>query len=252
MAVSDTVSTTEPLDPATPASDPVSLSPAEPPSPVTKVRLRFSKDGALRWLSHHDLMRTMERTLRRSQLPMRTTQGFHPHPRMVFALSLPLGVIGREEVLELELNADLTPEEILGRLTGHCPPGLRLLSARIVPLRTTAQVRRLSYRLPVSPDRVADALTRIDALLASDQLWLERKRNPGREVNIRPFISHLSFEKGLLTMAFWMKPEGTARPDEMLELLGLSDLPAAGVVLERSRLELLDEPEEPVPVDVTR
>jgi hypothetical protein len=42
-------------------------------------------------------------------------------------------------------------------------------------------------------------------------------------------------------MTFWLKPEGTARPDEMLELLGLSDLPAAGVVLERSRLELHDE-----------
>ena len=81
---------------------------AEPSSPPRgardKVRLRFRKDGSLRWLSHHDLLRTFERMLRRSALPFRSTQGFHPHPRLVFALSLPLGVVGVEEVAELELD----------------------------------------------------------------------------------------------------------------------------------------------------
>ena len=62
--------------------------------PASKVRLRFAKGGSLRWLSHHDLMRAFERMLRRAALPFRRTQGFHPHPRLVFALSLPLGVVG--------------------------------------------------------------------------------------------------------------------------------------------------------------
>ena len=186
-------------------------------------------------------MRTLERTLRRANLPFRTTQGFHPHPRMVFALALPLGVIGCEEVLELELDQHLPPEEIHQRLSQQCPPGLTLLSVRSIPFRTTAQVQRLTYRLPVPADRGTDLLSRIEAFLTANEVLVERKKTPGRRVDIRPFLSELHFQDGILTMTFWLKPEGTARPDEMLELLGLSDLPASGVVLERSRLELHDE-----------
>src|SRR5438270_5642800 len=77
-----------------------------------KVRIRFRKDGDLRLVSHHDLMRCFERMLRRAALPMRNTSGFHPKPRLVFALSLPLGVIGRDEVAELELEQDFNLADI--------------------------------------------------------------------------------------------------------------------------------------------
>src|SRR5690242_10956811 len=93
--------------PATAAAPP---SGEPPPDPAAKVRFRFRKDGALRLLSHHDLLRTFERMLRRAALPVRATRGFHPKPRLVFALSLPLGVVGCEEVAELELDADLPAE----------------------------------------------------------------------------------------------------------------------------------------------
>ncbi len=81
-----------------------------------KFRIRFRKCGDLRFLSHHDLMRAFERMLRRAALPFRSTEGFHPHPRLVFALSLPLGVVGLDEAVELELLQELPPEEVFSRL----------------------------------------------------------------------------------------------------------------------------------------
>src|SRR5687767_6489255 len=81
-----------------------------------KYRLRFRKAGHLRLVSHHDLMHCFERMLRRAALPLCTTQGFHPQPRMVFAQSLALGVVGSEEVLELEMSEVLTPEDVHARL----------------------------------------------------------------------------------------------------------------------------------------
>ena len=72
----------------------------------SKIRLRFRKDGDLRLISHHDLLRTFERMLRRAAIPFHSTQGFNPKPRLVFALSLALGIIGHEEVVELELDED--------------------------------------------------------------------------------------------------------------------------------------------------
>src|SRR5436309_13789025 len=95
-----------------------------------KVRIRFRKDGDLRLLSHHDLMRTFERMLRRAALPFRSTEGFHPKPRMVFALSLPLGVAGLDEVVEVELTQELPADDVLSRLAAQAPPGLHLFSIR--------------------------------------------------------------------------------------------------------------------------
>src|SRR5579859_6858411 len=57
-----------------------------------KVRIRFKKCGDLRFLSHHDLMHCFERMFRRGSLPVKASQGFHPMPRMAFALSLALGI----------------------------------------------------------------------------------------------------------------------------------------------------------------
>src|SRR5439155_20976241 len=83
------------------------LATPDPPEPRAdalrcKVRLRFRKGGDLRLVSHHDLMRCFERMLRRAGLPYRSTAGFNPKPRLVFASALPLGVVGCEEVVELE------------------------------------------------------------------------------------------------------------------------------------------------------
>ncbi len=93
---------------------------AGPPAPVReKVRVRFRKGGDLRLVSHHDLMRTFERMLRRAALPFHSSEGFHPKARFVFALSLPLGIVGCEEVVELELDEAVAPEEVKARLSAR-------------------------------------------------------------------------------------------------------------------------------------
>jgi len=71
-----------------------------------KVRIRFRKAGDLRMVSHHDLMRCFARMLRRAALPFRSSEGFHPKPRLSFPLSLALGIVGCEEVVDLELDED--------------------------------------------------------------------------------------------------------------------------------------------------
>src|SRR5262249_12923519 len=156
----------------------------------------------------HDLLRCFERMLRRAALPFHNTQGFHPHPRIVFALSLPLGVVGREEVAELELDEILSPEEVLTRLRQHAPPGIEILSIQRVELKTTAQVRSLSYRLPLPPERVDAVREKAAELLALPEVWLSRsKALPGQipltggqpdpettrtnRVDVRPFLRDL-------------------------------------------------------------
>ena len=130
-----------------------------------KVRIRFQKTGDLRLISHHDLLRFFERMIRRAQLPMRWTQGFNPHPRLVFALPLSLGIIGSQEVVELELEGEITPEEVSARLTSNTLPGIEILSVHAIDPRTTAHPRRAGYRLEVPPHWRNGLAERIQSLL---------------------------------------------------------------------------------------
>jgi radical SAM-linked protein len=239
------------------ASDPPQAAVTDRPptgaSPVVdKVRLRFRKGDDLRLLSHHDLMRAFQRMLRRAALPVRQSKGFNPQPRLVFALSLPLGVVGCEEVVELELDEILPLEELRERLVRQAPPGLDILSIKRIGPRAGAQVRRLTYRVALPVDRVAGLPQRIAATLASPECWVERTRPPVRRVDLRSFLSDLRLTEVTpksqpeettyaLEMELCLTPHGTARPEEVLSLLGLQDMVEAGAVLERSRLELEDE-----------
>jgi radical SAM-linked protein len=205
-----------------------------------KVRFRFRKDGALRLLSHHDLMRCFERMLRRAALPVRQSQGFHPKPRLIFALSLPLGVIGCEEVAELELNEILPPEEVRERLVRQAPAGMEILSLRRVDFNAGAQIRSLTYRIALPAERLEETTRRTAELMSSSECCVERTHPTPRRVNLRPWLLDLQ-ATAHLEMKLCLTPAGTARPEEVLTVLGLSDLLEAGAVLERVRLELVDE-----------
>jgi radical SAM-linked protein len=206
-----------------------------------KVRIRFRKAGDLRFVSHHDLLRAFERMFRRAALPFRSSEGFHPMPRMALASALGLGIVGAQEVLELELTEALPLDEIWQRLAAQAPPGLEILSVRWIEPRLTAQACRACYRLPVNRDAHPDLALRLAGLLGQDACWVERTRPQPRRVNIRPYLRALHLEAAGLVMDLQITPQGTARPEEVLQVLGLGDLLAAGAVLERTVLELEDE-----------
>src|SRR5437764_8545958 len=150
-----------------------------------KFRIRFRKRGDLRFLSHHDLMRTFERMLRRAGLPFRSTSGFHPKPRMVFPMSLALGVAGLHEAIEFEFTVELPADEVYSRLVAQAPAGLELLAIRGIPMNLTGQPSRAVYRLAVPPNRLPDLAERCSALLAQADCWVERMHPQPRRVDIR-------------------------------------------------------------------
>ena len=82
-----------------------------------RLRITFSKSGALRYTGHLDLQTTWERTLRRAGLPLAYTHGFHPGPRIQIASALPLGFIGRAEIVDIWLDEPAAPAGL--PLRGH-------------------------------------------------------------------------------------------------------------------------------------
>ncbi len=214
-------------------------------TPREKVRVRFRKDGDLRLVSHRDLMKCFERMFRRAALPVAATQGFNPKPRMVFPLSLALGVVGCEEAVEIELNAPLAPEAVHDALARQAPPGLTILSVRQIDLKTSGQPRRACYRAPLPPPHPADLPERIKSLLAGTECWVERTRPQPRRIDIRSYVRDVRLLADSLEIDLWVTPTGAARPEEILQALGLPSPLETGTILERTLLELHDETTTP-------
>ncbi len=211
--------------------------------PKQRLRLKFAKGDALRYISHLDLARTWERVFRRAGVPLAYSQGFTPHPRFQIAAALPVGVTGRAEYLDVWLTECLTVEEMRSRLDRGLPPGLDVLSVEEVELRAPSlqsQMRTAEYRAVVQSQEPVEAVrARIEALLAAPTL-LRQRHHKGklRTYDLRPLVQSVAVEPAraggcVLQLHLQASPAGAGRPDELLEALGLSLVP---YTIERTNL----------------
>jgi radical SAM-linked protein len=203
-----------------------------------RYRIRFRKEGDLRLISHNDLVRTLERLFRRAGLPLGMSEGFHPKARMSFPSALALGTRGIDEVMEVELSREVPPEDVLALLGTRAPPGLAFNEVRVLaPGEGKAQMTAAEYRIPVPPDRAAEARQAIDRLLASPACPVARE---GRDkpVDLKADLVALALEDGELSMRLAATRQAGARPRDVLAALGLADLLDQGGCLTRTTVEI--------------
>ena len=98
-----------------------------PPPTVQKLRLRYAKRGPLRFASHRDLARALERALRRARVPMAFSAGFSPHPKISYVGAAPTGAASEAEYVEIGLAERRDPEEVRAALDTSLPPGIDVL-----------------------------------------------------------------------------------------------------------------------------
>ena len=165
---------------------------------VCRLRIRFAKTGSMALLSHLDLMRMVERALRRSALPISFTGGFHPLPRIQIALALPLGAEADGEWMDLEFTRSITGEQLLASLQGLLPNGLALLSAEEVPVSGKSLSQNItgavwSFDLQLQPEVHPRWSEAVEALMAAEQLiWHDTdKKGRPRERDCRPALRAL-------------------------------------------------------------
>ncbi len=184
------------------------------------IRVRFSKQGDIRFTSHHDLMRLFERALRRAQLPVAMSEGYNPRPRFGFPMALGVGVSGLNEVADIGLSEWVRPEEFRARLQAELPERIEIVSAQITAVKPSRRARELSYRVPLLPDHT---LTEegVRQLLARDEVVITRRRQDKvKDLDIRPFVKTIRLNGDDLLILLRCTDQGTARPDEVLEALG--------------------------------
>jgi radical SAM-linked protein len=204
-----------------------------------RVRIRFRKQGDLRLISHRDLARTLERLFRRAGIALRMSEGFHPKPRMSFPSALGLGIAGLDEVMEVDLQEELPPPQLLAALAAQAPAGLSFQTADTVPAGARkAQLRSLTYEVPVPPHRRADLPAAVNRLLAAES-WPITRTGRDMPVDVRPLIEDLQIGEDWLRMQLQATHEAGARPRDVLAALGWDDdLESAVWSLARTAVEL--------------
>jgi radical SAM-linked protein len=206
-----------------------------------KVRIRFRKVGSLRFIGHHDLMRTWERLLRRAEIPLRSSQGFNPRPVISSPLSLALGLEADEELIEFELVEELAAGEVARRLAERPIDGLSIVSVEKLPSRQKTRVIgvELRCRLPDGADP-APVAAAARAALAADSLKVVRRLpdKPPREVDLRPWLESIEVQGQEVRFHCRVDNGATVRHDELLDLLSLRGYAAEGMTVRRSRLLL--------------
>lgn len=205
----------------------------------TRVRLRFRKEGDLRLISHRDLARTFERWFRRAALPLRMSQGFHPHPRLTFPLALPVGIVGLDEVMEVELAEGApTAAEIERRLVACAPSGLAVTHVECLPPGAAKlRLARVHYELALPAGCVEQVGPRIEQFLAARE-WPVPRDGGRPAIDVRPDVEQIELRDETLRLVLHVRPQGGAQCRDVLRALGLERLEAQGTCIVRTRVEL--------------
>jgi radical SAM-linked protein len=187
-----------------------------------KVEIRFEKGEAIRFISHHDLMRAIMRAVRRAALPVRLTEGFNPRPRIVFPVALEVGVASLDEAAEIEFTKCLATQEIFARLSSAFPPGLKLKTVKDLPPRRAGQIPlRIQYRLHLAEAGMKVLPEQLAKILEAKTLPFARPREKCiQNVDLRPALLDLAIEAaGDLRVDVRPSQKGSVRPLEILSLL---------------------------------
>lgn len=203
---------------------------------TTRIRITFSKTGALRYTGHLDLHSLWERATRRAGVALAYSNGYHPQPKIQLASALPLGFSSRCEMLDMWLDTD-RPENLQIRLQAALPPGLVIHQIENVDERAPAlqtQVIGSDFEVSLLDELDLDALSlRLSTLNEAESLPRERR---GKTYDLRPLIEELTLTltpAPSLHMRLSAQPSATGRPEEVLAAL---EIPFETTRIERTRL----------------
>ena len=162
-----------------------------------KVRIKFSKTGSLKFISHLDLQRTMQSSFLRSKLPIYYSEGFNPHPKVVFSPPLSVGVSSLTEFVDVKMLAEVSHEEIAEKLNASFPKGLHA-HACYTPTAKFSDIKWGLYEIKyeLTGDIPADICEKAKAALTAEEIIVEKfsKKTGAKTVNIAGGIRFCSAE----------------------------------------------------------
>ncbi|MSO26981.1 MAG: DUF2344 domain-containing protein [Candidatus Nanopelagicales bacterium] len=191
---------------------------------MQRLRLQYAKRGRLRFSSHRDFQRALERALRRAEIPMAFSAGFSPHPKVSYANSAPTGVASEAEYVEIGVTERCDPAAVRAALDEALPPGLDIVE--VVEANSPDFVQRLEasiWQIELPGVGVAEVEIAAQKLLAQEVVTVERlTKNGVRAFDARGPVVSLLVEPGpgcAILKAVVRHATPSVRPDDVLNAL---------------------------------
>lgn len=168
------------------------------------IRMEFKKFGGLKYISHLDLQRALLRFIKRARIPVRYTEGFNPHPKIVFALTLSVGCESTCELVDVYIQRDeqnpevpkITPEEFAKSLNEVLPKGLELVRAYF-PDKNFSLVYSADYDIIVLKKRIKDMAEAFKDAFSRPVEVLKKTKSGEKLIDISPLVLDVScFDDG--------------------------------------------------------
>ncbi len=165
---------------------------------IRTVHITYKKRGDALYIGHLDLVRAMSRALVRSRIPIWYSGGFNPHPKLVFAAPLSVGVGGDSELMEIKLTAEISDSEIVSRLSGLLPPGIEIVSCETAKVKF-GTIKRYRNRITLSlgdscSDSAELAADKIRQLFSEPLMIIKKSKSGERECDITALMHNLKLE----------------------------------------------------------
>lgn len=189
-----------------------------------KLRLRFEKTGRAVYISHLDLMHTMQRAFNRAGYPLKYSEGFNPHPQIAIALPLSVGTGSLCEIMDFKLKEEPDLRELPARLTAVMPEGIRVTEAYAFT-RKVAELKWLKVAGVFEYDErdPAEMTEALEDFYRQESIVITKKTKRGMgETDIRPGIREIFFapgEKAVNITTILSAQEPTVNPELLAEAL---------------------------------
>ena len=209
-------------------------------------RILFAKEGTARYISHLDLMHTMQRAFSRAGYALKYSEGFNPHPQISIALPLSVGAASLCEIMDFKLSGEADLAQLPARLSAVLPEGIQVIEA-YEQQRKPAEIKWLEIGGLFEYDErdTAQMAAELERFFAQDQIVIAKKTKRGMgDTDIRPAIRSIGFEaqdSAVKVSAVISAQEPTLNPELLADALRQKKPALAPDFARFTRLETLDK-----------
>lgn len=188
-----------------------------------KVRMKFSKNGPIKYIGHLDVMRYFQKAIRRAEIDIAYSQGFSPHQIMSFAQPLGVGVESNGEYVDVELNTAKSSKDVLDKLNAVMNEGIEVLSVKKLPdgaQNAMASVAASKYEISVKEgyEFSVDLFGQCIELYKKEHIFITKKTKKNElEMDIKPAIYEMNVVEGKLILFSDSSSAGNVKPNLLLE-----------------------------------
>jgi radical SAM-linked protein len=167
---------------------------------VQRLSVKYAKRGRMRFASHRDIARAVERGVRRADLPVAQSAGFSPHPKISYAGGAPTGAASEAEFLEISLTAALDPRAVLARLDEALPDGIDVIEVADLAAAPAPRLEASEWKVVLPGVAPHDAAAVVEAFLAAPHAEVERLTSNGvRRLDTRAGVVSLEVDRRATT-----------------------------------------------------